>query len=276
MHPVVSANTPTYTQISMNTKCIFGLTKIHLGVGLLVLVLLGYGILTHTSAGRIAGVYAVGGWKAPWSVRTECRHTARGRVETLFTKPLAMSDDAKSGLREYWHYSYYRECLYRAGYSFMGNVLPESTLYVMGDTERWYMNPLAGVHLRVPVDTRIIRDNELDVTFDARLLRSELSTDGTTFRLDAYTGHQFVHTFADLPDYVEHFVTGTSTVTMRESATTTSGIPYLAIEQDADTCGILTVTPDAYILHMKTSCEKYEDVQAIAETLTFIDAVSLH
>lgn len=240
------------------------------------LFLVGYIFFQHTSLGRIAGVYLVGGWKAPWAVRTECRHTASARVEELFTLPLAMDDSAKDGLREYWHYSYYRECLYRAGYSFLGTVLPTSTVYRMTDTDHWYLNRLAGVYLRVPAETRIVRDNELDVSFDARLLRSELTLPGNSLFLDTYTSHQFVKTFADLPDYVTHFIPSTSTVVRTASATTTGGIPYMSVEQNTGTCGIMTVTPDAYILHLYAPCTDMGRIYRTIDTLKLIPAMSSH
>jgi hypothetical protein len=187
-----------------------------------------------------------------------------------------MTDDAKGGLREYWHYSLYRECLYKAGYSFLGDVLPDSTLYVMGENERWYVNTLAGVYLRVPAQTSIIRDNELDVTFDARLLRSELSLPDGTVYLDTYTSHQFVRTFPDLSAYVDHFTAGTSTVVRATQATTSQGVPYLAVEQDNGTCGVMTVTPDAYILHVFAPCAAYDRVRTLVETLKLIPAVPTH
>lgn len=244
--------------------------------GVALLFFVGYVFLQHTSSGRIAGVYLVGGWQAPWSVRTDCRHTAVARVEELFTKPLAMDGIAQDGLREYWHYSYYRECLYRAGYSFGGEVLPTSTLYRMTDTEHWYINRLAGVYLLVPAETRIVRDNELDVTYDARLLRSELMLpDGSLF-LDTYTSHQFVKTFADLSGYLTHFTASSGTPEHTVFATTTGGIPYLEVAQDNGWCGAMIVTPNAYILHLFAACADEARVHRTIDTLKLIPAVSTH
>jgi hypothetical protein len=94
--------------------------------------------------------------------------------------------------------------------------------------------------------------------------------------LDTYTSHQFVKTFADLPEYIGHFTAGTSTVLAYESATTTGGVSYLTVRQDNGMCGMMTVTAEEYILHLFTSCSTYEKAHPMFDTLKLIPAVSVH
>lgn len=244
----------------------------------LCVVLVGavYGYATYTSHGRITALYLVVGWNAPSELRTKCEAESRERVETLFLQPLHMTEEAKNGLREYWHYSYYRECLYHAGYSFMGTSLPESRILTEG-TVSIYENKLAGTTLEVPENTRLMQDNELDVSFDYRLLRSVLAEDELTVSFDVYTEHQFVTELADVPEYLDHFPASTSTITHTTDHVTSRGIPYLFAYQDDGLCGAIFVAPSGRIIHVYSDCVYTDEIHTLVDTLTFVgEPVSVH
>ncbi len=227
--------------------------------------------------GRLLGLYVVGGWSAPTEVRSTCKQESVERVIELFTRPLNMDADAKNGIREYWHYSFYRECLYHAGYTFLGKPLPRATLAATPDNQYRYTNPLAGTSLVLEDAVTFSADNTLDVTFDYRLLRTSFNTGTTTLFFDTYTEHQFIHTFADLPTYLDHFPASTGTIVASESRTTTSGIPYLSVTQDDGLCGNIFVTPAERIVHLYAACTEHKKIQVITDTLTFTsDTASVH
>lgn len=243
-----------------------------------VLGLAGYGYLEHTSQGRLAGLYLVGGWSAPGDIRTACKDESIQRVNELFTRPLDMSETAKQGLREYWHYSYYRECLYRAGYTFMGKTLVQSTLVATtpGDSLR-YTNPIAGIFLSVPAGTTLVTSNELDVMFDYRLLRSTLQVATTTLLVDTYTEHEYIRTFDDLPQYLDHFPASQSAFTLSEQRATQADTPYLYVEDEDHMCGAILVTPQARIVHIYATCADRDVVIDVVETLGFeTNVASVH
>ncbi|MBP9760318.1 MAG: hypothetical protein KBD24_03020 [Candidatus Pacebacteria bacterium] len=245
--------------------------------GVAIIIIAGYGYFMHTSGGRIAGLYLAGGWSAPGEVRKACKTESGARVDELFTKPLDMNDEAKAGLREYWHYSYYRECLYHAGYTFMGKPLVESTLATASNDLLRYTNPLAGASMSMSTDTKLVMSNELDVTFDYRLLRSKLVFGTTTLFFDTYTDHQFIHTFADLPMYLDHFPASQSPFISSESRITKTGIPFLYVEDQDGMCGAILVTPEVRILHLYATCANRDAVLAITDTLTFeTNVASVH
>jgi hypothetical protein len=181
-----------------------------------------------------------------------------------------MNEDAKQALREYWHYSYYRECLYRAGYTFLGKPLARASLTPTEDGASRYDNPLAGASIIVPGSTTLATSNVLDVTFDYRLLRSTLLMGTTTVFFDTYTEHQFIRTMADLPNYLDHFPASQSAFIVSEPRTTATDIPYLYVEDGVGMCGALLVTPDAHILHFYAACADRDRVLATVDTLAFV------
>ncbi|MBP9749437.1 MAG: hypothetical protein KBD21_01805 [Candidatus Pacebacteria bacterium] len=245
--------------------------KIYATIGVITLLIgASYGYFKHTAHGRLAGLYLVGGWSAPSDVRALCKTESLARVVELFTLPLDMSEDAKQGLREYWHYSYYRECLYHAGYTFMGKPLAQSTLSTSTPNGNLrYTNPLAGISILLPTDATLVTSNELDVTFDYRLLRSTLRFATTTLMVDTYTEHQFIRTFDDLPLYLDHFPASQSAFLQNERRTTPAGIPFMYVEDEDHLCGALFVTPEAHIVHIYAACADRDTVLSATDTLKF-------
>jgi hypothetical protein len=243
--------------------------------GLLVAALGLYVFAEHTSTGRVWALYMAGGFHAPNEVKDLCRNETDERVTEKFLQPLDMNGDARTALREYWHYSYYRQCLYRAGYSFMGSELPSTTL-TEGEAGAEYRNPLAGLTLALPRGSTVTTDNELNVTYDARLLHSELDAGASKLVVDVYTSHQFVNSYEALPQYIDHFVASTTVVASSTDGLTAQGSPYLYLTEAEGTCRTLQVSPEAMIISLIMPCDEEAALLGVTESTSYFPATSLH
>lgn len=245
------------------------------GVSILIFSSIAYAFFEYTSVGRLTGLYAVAGFRAPWSVRSACFDETRARVAEKFTQPLNMNEEGRTALREYWHYAYERECLYRAHYSFLGAALPASTLTDAVAALR-YTNEIAGVEATVPMGTRIQRDNILDVEYDYRLYKSDLVIGSSTVMVDAYTNHEDIHTFDELTEHVQLLVPADVTVVEQESQVGSSSVTYLRTRDSVGRCGAAFLTPLGRIVYLTTSCDSYRLTEAVVNTVTFLpEAVSV-
>lgn len=148
--------------------------RVFIGVGsaFLVLVLL-YCFLTYTHTGRIAGLYMFAAFKAPISVKMDCIKDTNQRVYDKFLLPLDFTQDAKNGLREYWHFSYYRHCLFEAGYDFYGNEI-ESPSLTFADGVTIYSNPFGQVRMSFPGEMVLVEDNVTNPDLNDFLIASVL------------------------------------------------------------------------------------------------------
>jgi hypothetical protein len=187
-----------------------------------------------------------------------------------------MDEAGRTGLAEYWHYSFYRNCLYNAGYSFLGKPLPQATL-LSGATDVRYTNPLAGATLSLPSGTTQELDNVLDVNFDYRLLRSSFLVGTSTIVFDTYTTHEYIHSLADVPMYLDHLPTTGGSIFESKERTNLLGTPYLWVEQNDGYCGGIVVTPVEKILHLYAPCSERKLINQILDSLTITDnAVSIY
>jgi hypothetical protein len=168
----------TYPNVSKRT--ILGLLLI------IFIVFLGYWFFTKTNRGSSWALYAIAGWNAPFSVKTACATKTDANVSKKFELPLKFDEKTKNELRGFWYYSYYRQCLHKAGYDFSGNPIPPSVITQGAGEITQYSNPYSGITLTVPTGTTITTDNTLDVNFDDRLYVSQLTLPQGLLTINAY------------------------------------------------------------------------------------------
>ena len=127
--------------------------------------------LNFSHTGRIYGLYIFGGVKAPVTTKISCAKETNTRVYEKFQSPLAFDEESKNALREYWHFSYFRECLFKHGYDFVGNTI-KATELVPENGELVYRNHAAGVTFRVPEGSHMVYDNITNPDLDDYLIAS--------------------------------------------------------------------------------------------------------
>ncbi len=153
--------------------------KIALSVlGVVILLGLLGAWLQYTHTGRVYGLYAFAALKAPLGVKYACITDTNARVEEKFLAPLPLDQASIDGLREFWHFSYYRHCMFAHGYDFYGTAFAPSELVPENGTLR-YRNYFAKVGFTLPSPARIVVDNETDPNMDDYLIASELEVMGT-------------------------------------------------------------------------------------------------
>lgn len=117
-----------------------------------------YLLSSYTHTGRVWGLYTFAAFKAPIGEKIECIKETNQKVHDKFLKPLDFSAEAKNALREYWHFSYYRACLFEAGYDFYGQAIEPASL-TKTEYGLQYKNPFAQISVTVPENTELINDN---------------------------------------------------------------------------------------------------------------------
>jgi len=235
-----------------------------------------YVFTTFTSPGRIASLYVVGGIQAPLAIQSSCIKETNLRVREKFAVPLAMDPDARQALKEYWYYSFFRECLYTKGYSFLGKPLPASRLS-SSSAGVTYMNPIAGISLTVASDTAILKDNELDVEYDYRLLQSTLVADNAPLIIDTYTNHEEIIDFETLVHNFRLLIPHEVVITSSSTSRTPGGIRYLVAHRSDEVCGVAFVSPHGRVIHIYTSCNQEASTLELAQGITILPkVVSIH
>lgn len=240
-----------------------------IGLGVIVVLVVLYVLTSYTMHGRITALYLFGGMGVPWATKSACIEVVGDRVTQKFALPLDMDREARNALREYWHYSYYRQCLYDSGYDFSGNPVPLSTL-VEESGHVTYTNVLANMIFTLPVGTDITMDNELDVDFDYRLFRSSFTVGRATVFVHTYTIHDDVASFADLAINLDHLSATEGTITTATEHVADQGVPYLAVIQDDGYCGSVFVAPAGQVVHIYTVCDDSALVEEMSTTAMFI------
>jgi hypothetical protein len=140
---------------------------------LILLMVVLYCLSMYTHTGRVWSMYAFASFKAPFAVKQECIKETNQKVYDKFLQPLDFNTEAKDALREYWHFSYYRACMFTAGYDFWGDEIEPSSL-VSEAGETYYRNPFAKVSFVVLPETNIIVDNAINPDLDDYIVATTL------------------------------------------------------------------------------------------------------
>jgi len=241
---------------SRKRKTLYALTIIA------IIVLPLYGFFGHTVKGQSLVMYTALGWGAPVSTRVSCATQTNKLVDEKFLLPLDFDKVSKNALREFWHFSYYKECLFHAGYTSGGDSVPASTI-----EDRKYTNHFAGIEFTVPDNTALVADNILDVDYDSRLYRSEISTDSGTIFISTYNEHNDFITHDDVMNKLEHLSTTDGNVIEKESLMFEDNLKVARMAQDDDMSGFVFITPESHVIHLFGPSSSGQTLSAMISTL---------
>lgn len=204
-------------------------------------------IFSQTSTYRLLGLYAFMGMYAPIKVRTDCIKTSVFRVKQKFTLPLQFDAHSKNALRQYWHYSYYHECLQNHGYDVTGRPLSPSSITPEANKFN-YHNPQAGFSL-IGIDSAEMKsDNQINSDYDTRLLLSNLVINGQPLTVAAYQTHDQIDDLASAQQYMKYFPTTEGKIIASTMSAALTGVPYLFLEQDDNHQGIVVMSANHPII----------------------------
>lgn len=233
---------------------------------LFILIFL-YWFFSHTSRGKSVIVYVIGGWGAPLQDRWSCVKKTEKQVSKKFSLPLAFDKKSKDRLKEFWYFSYYRQCLFANGYDFKGKIIPKSYL-AKNQTNYTYANSYASINFAMPANNAVlILDNQLDVDFDNRLHISELQVDEEKIFIHVYTGHEDFSTFSDIELKLENLSTTKGEIIGRAKNQSRSGINLLRVKQQDGFGGIVFLTPNKRIIHIFGSESAQSIIDQIAQSV---------
>ena len=209
----------------------------------IVVLLLGYWFFAHTAKGGSLALYAIGGWGAPWSVKVDCAKDTDRRVEEKFQLPLAFDEKTKDELRGFWYFSYYRACLFRAGYDFSGNEVKPSEIVEVGGETR-YVNHFAKVSFVVPEGTTIQVDNAVNPDIDDYIISSTLNTGEYLVYVQVDRSYQDVNSIEELEQDFTGFSTTTAGLMGKRFGASQAGSAILSAHQDNGNFGFVSLNPD--------------------------------
>lgn len=134
--------------------------------------------LQTTHDGRVLGLYSFAALRAPFDAKMTCAKETNIRVAKKFEAPLNFDEDSKNALREFWHFSYYRECLFKAGFDFYGNPIEPASLTPTGNDRYTYKNPFAGIEFTTDQPTTLVYSNITNPDLDDYTIASLLMVSG--------------------------------------------------------------------------------------------------
>ena len=225
--------------------------------------------LNYTYHGHIAGLYAFAAFKAPFDVKTNCIKTTKQKVTDKFALPLAFDEDTKNELREFWHFSYYRACLFEAGYDFYGNKVQPSEIATVDGTTR-YINHFMHISFSVPGGTTIIADNLVNPDIDDYVITAKLQTGDHTIIVQADRSYKEVKTLDELAEKFTGFATTTATLIGKQSSTNQAGAAILAAHQENGQFGFITLNPEKFAVTVYGEMLPAELLSQIESSFTFL------
>ena len=224
---------------------------------------------TYTYSGRVLSLYVFGGFSAPVQTKYACSKESRALVIEKFKLPLDFDAVSKRELREFWHFSYYRACLFREGYDFGGSSIPKSEIITTNDGLH-YRNYFAETDIRVPEGTLIRTNNTTNPDIEDRLIASELLVNNTPLYVYAYRSFDEVHTFDELATSFVHFATTTGSIVGNVNVVEDHGIRVLSATQDDGISGIAFMSPRGRVVEIFGENMNTEMKQSFISSLSFI------
>jgi hypothetical protein len=224
--------------------------------------------LSFTFQGHILGLYAFAAIKAPLGVKIDCVHETNQKVAQKFTLPLAFDEGTKNDLREFWHFSYYRACLFRAGYDFYGNTITPSEITTT-DSIPHYVNHFMNISFAVPVGTTILTDNQTDPDIDDYVITSKLQTEDHTIIVQADRSYKEVSTLPELEAKFTGFSTTTATLTGKTTSKNQAGTAILAAHQENGQFGFISLNPQKLAVTVYGEMLPAELLAQIESSFTF-------
>lgn len=154
-------------------------------IAVLPIILLAGFLVSRTTRFKTAVMYVFLGSKAPANIRWECVKQTESKVATKFTLPLEFDRKSKNGLREFWHFSYMRECLNNHGYEASGTTIPASQIITDSDIHT-YQNTYAGFTVSTKEVIEIESDNGMDADYDDRIRHSNIKVGNQVLSIYTY------------------------------------------------------------------------------------------
>lgn len=212
-------------------------------LGTMILILF---TISRTTRFHISMLYLFTGSKSPISTRVHCIGQTENLVANKFSLPLNFDTKSKNLLREYWHYSYYRQCLRQSGYDIHGGTIPKSNVVNTGSGFE-YQNT-EGLFKIINLDNvTIISDNVMDVDYDDRLLLSTLEINQKKVNLGVYIKHDKITDLSSAEDQFTNFPFTIGSIKSKE-INTSRGSSFLYIEQTDGITGLVTILPNNKII----------------------------
>lgn len=242
---------------------------VYLGGGSVVLVLvLVYMFLSFTHTGRVWGLYAFAAFKAPVAVKVDCVKDTNDRVYDKFLSPLKFSEKAINDLREYWHFSYYRHCLFENGYDFYGNAIKPTTL-TSSDGVSIYRNPFGKIYMEIPGEAALIVDNITDPDQNDFLVSSVLQIGEVALQVVVDRSYKL----ADAAMLREGFAGFEGQILFPSPhvqwvTSEANGVHYFA---DGPLYGAVVLVPERHIITVYAKLEDKELIDAIARSIEVIE-----
>ncbi len=234
------------------------------GISILILTSL-YVFFMKTNRGSSIALYVVGGWGAPISTRFECGKETDILVAKKFLNPPPFDKKSINGLKGFWYYSYYRQCLYQNGFDFNGDKIPTSTLRSSGV----YANPLAGITFKIE-KAMITADNVIDVDDDDRLRASKIQIPEGTLFVNSYLKNNDILNFEELVGAPKMTPTVQGNLLTQIITKNPQGIDMLEISQDNDTVGFLFMTPEKHIIYIYGATTLKSIIDQIESSISYL------
>ena len=245
-------------------------TLLKVGAFLLVATLVLYVLGTKTMTGRILSLYAFGGFWATPSIKWTCAHEATNRVAEKFTLPLKFDEATKNELREFWHFSYYRACLFEKGYDFGGRIIKRSTVEPMGTNAR-YTNYFGGFTLEASSTMRILEDNAVDPDIEDRRVSSAILVNDSPVTVLAFRTYETANSLDTFEPFFEHFSSSTGSAISSERTTNSHGIETIVREQDDGLYGFAALIPSTgRFMQVFAPTENRELIDSLRNSLTLL------
>lgn len=234
-------------------------------------VILGYWFFSSTARGGSVILYAVGGFRAPLSIRMGCVSDVEQNMNQKFSLPLDVDSDTKDVLKGFWYYSFLRQCLHNNSYDFNGKKIDPSTItYANGAGQ--YTNTYAGIGFSVPDGTRISVDNALNVNVDDQLFRSELKLGDQAFHILSYAEYADAPSFDDLmnAESTGRLASVSSAITGRRVSQEPGAGQTLWVNDQNGSQGAILVKPGGGLIYIYANASSSEMMEHIVGSAQFL------
>ena len=233
-------------------------------ISILILIAL-YLFFMKTNRGSSIALYVVGGFGAPIATRFECAKETDVLVAKKFLNPPNFGKKAIDGLKGFWYYSYYRQCLYQNGFDFNGTPIPASSVRSSGV----YTNPLAGITFTLQ-HAMIVADNVIDVDDDDRLRATKLQIPEGTIFVNTYLKNNDILNFEELVGAPKMTPTVQGNLLTQVITKNNQGIDMLEVSQDNDTVGFLFMTPEKHVIYIYGATTLKSTIDHIESSVAYI------
>jgi hypothetical protein len=247
----------------MSKKKMVALTAIPLSIIILCGIWLQY-----THVGRVIGLYSFAAISTPFQVKVACAKDTNLRVSDKFEQPLNFDENSKNALREYWHFSYYRECLYKQGYDFNGEPIKPTEL-MRTSSGYTYTNHWAGISLTTSSETSIVYDNITNPDLDDYIIVSQILIGGTPIMVQYDRSYKVADAEALLPIFAGfNSKEGFNSPLLKQ---VTSPRPDVLAFEDGDFFGYVVIIPNSHIVTLYVqSSEARPAIEAVIASLTVL------